>query len=131
MAAEDPLSGGNGKSGIESDAGPSESVHDCTDFSTSDWWSPTRDKPNQPTSKSILVATKRIQGHGKNKQDRYVQACGLRITNGLHCAPITNAVLFCCSAAVRRGLLVFSKSADPALFKNGFYNWKKASECTS
>ena len=78
MVAEDLLSGGNdltGESGIESDTGPSESsVSDCTDFCTSDCCSTTRDKPNQPTSKSILAATKRIQDQGKNQQGRYVQA---------------------------------------------------------
>ena len=66
MVAEHPFSGGNdltGKSGIESNAGPSESsVSDC---------STTQDKPNQPTSKSTLAATKQIQSHGKNQQGTY------------------------------------------------------------
>ena len=134
MVAEDPLSEGNdltGESSIESDAGPSESsVSDCTDFCTSDCCSTTQDKPNQPTSKSILAATKRIQGHGKNQQGRYVQASWGKDHNWLTLCT-NKQMLFCfyCSAAFRRGLLVFSKNADPAFFKNGFYNWRKASEC--
>jgi len=33
-----------------------------------------RDKPNQPTTKSVLAKTKRIQGTGRNEQARCVQS---------------------------------------------------------
>ena len=35
----------------------------------------TRDKPNQPTEKSVLTKTKRFQGSGKSRQARCVQPC--------------------------------------------------------
>lgn len=40
---------------------------------TAECCSLTRSKPYQLTSKDILAKTKRIQGHGRNQQVRYVQ----------------------------------------------------------
>ena len=90
-----------------------------------DCCSVSRDKPNQPTSREVLAATKRMQG----PQARYVQAGWFKqhtwMTLGtsrqkLYCFP--------CLTAVRRKLMVFSKNADPAFVTSGFCNWRKASE---
>ena len=61
-----------GESSNKSDSGPSEGDSSSIDVCTADWCSPGRDKPNQPTSKYTLAATKRIQGQGKSQQGRYV-----------------------------------------------------------
>lgn len=87
------------------------------------------DSPNQPTSKSLLAATRRVQGEGKSKQARAVQKSWFTHYPWLSLCQ-TRQKLFCfyCQNAERRGLITFSTKGDNAFSKTGFCNWKKAGE---
>ena len=102
---------------------------DQTSLCGADCCSFTRDMPNQPTSKLVLAKTRRIQGRGKNKQGRLVQASWFKRHPWLTLCT-TRQKLFCfyCSAAARKNLLVFSKNQDSAFISSGYCNWRKSSK---
>ena len=114
---------------IVSDQGAAAVTDDSEDICTADCCCIARENPNQPISKEILLCTKRIQGHGKNQQCRYVQASWFKQHTWLTLCT-TRQKLFCfyCSTAVRRNLHVFSRNAGKAFVGSGFCNWRKASE---
>ena len=59
---------------IVSDQGAAAVTDDGEHICTADCCCIARKNPNQRFSKEILLCTKRIQGHGKNQQCRYIQA---------------------------------------------------------
>ena len=102
-----------------------ETVEDCS----SDCCKLSRDKPNQPTSSKVLAATKRVQGKGKSRQARFVQATWFSRYPWLSlCESRQKLFCFYCVTASNRKLMTFSTKADRAFSHSGFDNWKKASE---
>ena len=85
----------------------------------------TSGKPNQPTSTLILATTKRTQ----SGQAEYVQSSWFSQYPWLTLCE-RRKKLFCtyCMTAENRKLITFSTKADKAFSKNGFNNWKKASQ---
>ena len=110
-----------------------DEIEDATVSETkciADCCSLTRDKPNQPTEKSVLTKTKRFQGSGKSRQARCVQPCWFQKHRWLSlCATRNKLFCFVCFMTVQRNLLTFSKNVEPSFTTTGFCNWRKAGQC--
>ena len=114
-----------------------EEVHDITVETNSDnimvcknqCCNSDRREPYQPTSTSILNATKRVQGEGRLWHGRVAQTYWFNLYPWLTLCETKNKLLcFYCFNAVQRKLLTFSKKAEATFSKTGFCNWKRALE---
>ena len=84
---------------------------------------------NQPTSTSVINATRRIQGEGRMQQAQVMQGNWFSLYPWLTIYETRHKLccFYCCNA-IHKNLLTFSKKAEDTFSKVGFYNWKRALE---